>query len=128
MGITLITVGLLFLFNPMLSIIDIFPDVIGLFLVYLGMSKFSRVNEDMNYACRMFIRLCAIDFLKLLSLLLLNGTDLSWSLLLSFAFGVVECLIFIPAINHMFNGFEGLAVKYNSEFIFVTTNKLISIV
>lgn len=120
MGLKLITIGLLFLFNPNLNIIDIFPDVIGIFLVSLGMAKLSRVNEDMNYSYGMFIKLCGLEFLKLLALGLISNNDITWYLLLSFTFGVIECLLFILAVNHFFNGFENLAVKYDSEFILST--------
>jgi len=122
MGLKLITAGLLFLFNPNFNIIDVFPDVIGLFLVSLGMAKLSRVNEDMNYANGMFIKLCGLEFLKLLSLGLLSSQDMTWYLLLSFVFGAVECLLFILAVNHFFNGFEKLAIKYDSSYILGTYN------
>ena len=123
MGLTLIVIGLVFLFNPNFNIIDALPDFIGLVLVSIGMAKLSRINEDMRSSRKMFLTLTGVEFLKLLAIFLIRAQDKTWYLLLSFSFGIVECLVFIYAIIHMFNGFDWLAVKHDSSYILGLNNK-----
>ena len=43
-----VIIGMLFLFNPVFSIIDFLPDCIGYYLIFSGLSKLSDLNVQIN--------------------------------------------------------------------------------
>ena len=50
MEFTLITVGLLFFMNPLVAIVDIFPDFIGCILILLGINRLRAVSPELDDA------------------------------------------------------------------------------
>ena len=50
MEFALITAGLLFLMNPLIAIVDIFPDFIGCILILLGINRLRAVSPELDDA------------------------------------------------------------------------------
>lgn len=113
MGLTLITAGLFFLLNPNIVIVDVLPDVIGCFLILLGLNKLSLLNASMNDAKNNFARLFAVSFLKIPCALIYIGEasspSESWGLLFTIGFGFLDILYGTRAFTNFFDAIEDLA-------------------
>ena len=48
MGIGLIFIGCCFLFNPVISLVDVLPDFFGMILILRGMSKIADLNNHIG--------------------------------------------------------------------------------
>jgi len=114
MGITLIAVGIFFLFNPFINIVDILPDFIGYILILLSTSKLSRLNAPFARSNKYFLYLLYTASAKIAVLLLLSlsKTDAVMLLLMSFVFGGFEISFGIPAFNNLFDGFSESAIDF----------------
>lgn len=113
MGLTLITAGLFFLLNPSIVVVDIFPDIIGCFLILLGMGRLSLLGASMSDAKSNFQRLFAVSFLKIPCALIYigeaNSPGQSWGLLFTIGFGFLEILYGTRAFTSFFDAIEDLA-------------------
>lgn len=123
MSFVLIIIGFLFLFNPNFSIIDIVPDFIGFFMIALGLTKMSRLSENVDSSRKHAFALAALELLKLFSLGLLRGSDKTWYILLPFSFGVVECILFVLFAKELFLGIERLGVRYDADYALSSIGK-----
>lgn len=123
MSFVLIIIGFLFLFNPNFNIIDIVPDFIGFFFIALGLTEMSRLSENVASSRKYAFTLTVIELLKIFSLGLLTGADKTWYLLLSFSFGVVECILFVLFAKEMFLGIERLGVRYDAKYVLSSNGK-----
>ncbi|MBR2024429.1 MAG: hypothetical protein IKA02_01325, partial [Clostridia bacterium] len=107
----------IFLFNPIASVIDIFPDFIGYLLLLKFFHTMSYTNDNVNELCKSIRILTLISGLKIVSLLLmptLAVLDQAMYLVFSFMFAVLECVFGIPLINKMFNVFSDIALYENN--------------
>lgn len=105
--------SVIFLFNPILSVLDVLPDFIG----YLFLLKFFHVmsytNEDIDDLCKSIRKLTLISVLKVVSLLLmpsLVALDQAMYLVFSVIFSILECVFGIPLFVKMFEAFSKIAL------------------
>ena len=118
MGFGLITAGFILLFNPVFYVIDIIPDAIGFFLIAAGLSKLSCFVEKIAQARGMFLKLAYVEIAKTLSLLLIPYNGGSDKILYTFVFTVAELLMFIPALNWLFEGFGYTGIWYGGTALY----------
>lgn len=117
MGFNLFFIGMFFLANPNINIIDIIPDFIGCALMWYSLSKLRDLAPDMantrNYAAKLFW----LEIGKLISLLIFINLSLDSGFLLtfSFVFVIAEALLYIPMMNSFFNGILFLGTKYDAD-------------
>lgn len=114
MGLGYISAGMLFLWNPVIHVVDILPDCIGYFLIYIGLFRASFLSAKLEESRKCFGKLIWITGIRSVSLLLLSYTDEVMPLLLAFSFSVLEAIYFIPAICQMFYGFSDLGTRLNT--------------
>lgn len=115
MGIKLIMAGMIFLFNPSISIYDILPDVIGWALIYGGMYKLrdlAPTMEDAMVQLRRLIWLTAAQ-LGVMSLLPLM-TDTGYALTFTFVFAIFECFLMILFMRDFTDGLQYIGVREES--------------
>ena len=62
MGLWLISLSLIFLFNPNISAVDVLPDFIGYFILSAGISKLADLNFHFAEAQSYFNKLIKISF------------------------------------------------------------------
>ncbi len=111
MGIGLIAVSVLFLWNPdFLAVFDLLPDVVGYVLLSLGLSSLSYLNHHFDQSAKHFNRMIALSVARAAFVLILFGLvssyDRSTTILLgNFVFGVLELMVLLPAYKHLFEGF-----------------------
>ena len=128
MGLSLLAVAFVFLFNPNFNIVDILPDFIGYTFLCLGLSKIADMNDDIAAAHKGFSRALVLDLVKIGALLLVFGTQnpeeqKTMLLLVSFVFAVAELVVLIPAYKSLFGGFIGLGYKFENASIFLARKK-----
>ena len=105
--------SLIFLFNPIVSVIDILPDFIGYLFLLKFFHTMSYTNDNVNDLCKSIKILSLITGIKVLTLLLmptLAALDQSMYLVFSFAFSILECVFVIPLINKLFDAFSYIAL------------------
>ena len=115
MNLKLFFIGMLFLANPNINIIDIIPDFIGLGIVWFAITKISDLSSDIYTARRGIAKLFWTELVKLFSFIWLSfySTDSGFFLVFTFVFTIIELIFFIPAINSFKNGAMILSTKYD---------------
>ncbi len=119
MGITCIIVGLFFLLNPNIILIDVLPDFIGYILILIGTAKIARLNLTLHDAFADFRNLLILSLCKLPALWVYlsfaGGTGDVWGLLFAFGFGFFEAFFGVRAFRGLFNGLTLLANAREGE-------------
>lgn len=124
MRLLLIVISLFFLFDPYISVIDIIPDIIGYFLMYLALSRLSDINCHMEEARKRFKYAAWTCLARYASLAVLFGlvteSERAVSVLIvTFVFGVSDILIVIPAFKELFEGFSSLGVLCDGKSMYI---------
>ncbi len=115
MKIGYILAGLVFLFNPHIHVIDMFPDVIGYALILHGLSKISDLERNLTKAKGNFKKLAWLSAGKLACLLILPIFDETLYLIFTFTFGMFEMIWGIPAFIDLFQGIAFLEQRYTKH-------------
>ena len=115
MGLPLAALGMFFLVNPVITIIDVIPDVIGYILLVYGLDKPADMDDRFAKAKRSFTILAIISGLKTAVCLFLTVLDGTFIILFSFVFAVGEAVCFIPGIINLFGGFHYYGMRYESN-------------
>jgi hypothetical protein len=114
MGTWLIFAGFLFLINPDFYTLDIFPDLIGYFLISQGLKRLSFLEDRLESAVRYTNYLVLTAVLKLASNLLVFSTSLeSDRLLIMFGFFVAELWLGLLVVSNLLGGIQYLAVRHS---------------
>lgn len=108
MSTALLITGLLFLLNPNIVVIDIFPDFIGYMILLSQIKKPSRINLSFSESYRYFRTLFLISLCRLpvsfLYFTAANDRNEVWGLIFSLTFGIVEFIFATRAFNSFFDG------------------------
>ena len=115
MGIGFIICGVIFLLNPNINIVDILPDIIGYFMIYHGLFRFSDIDDRLGSAREKAKWLIMVSAAKFIFVLMLPSSSDSDVLLFTFCFAVVELLLCIPLFTEFFGGMNYLCSRYNNE-------------
>ena len=123
MGFGQIIAALFFLFNPDISIIDIFPDFIGYMFMASGLSHLAMINNELEDAYEKFKKMILVALCKPVALLLLYGVfdsseHASGNLLFSFSLALVELIFVIPAYVSLFDGIFYLSGRRGAKAAF----------
>ena len=115
MGIMLIAMGMFFLINPIVNIIDVIPDFIGYILIVCGLDRLADMEDHFASAKKSFVLLAVMSAVKTAACLLLPFIDATFIILLSFVFAVGEAVCFIPAMVSLFGGFHYYGLRLESH-------------
>ena len=105
----LLILASVFWFNPLVSNVDILPDIVGYLLVMKAFSKMSYIHEYAEDLCKSARTMAIISLAKVLSIALISSLDPTMSLLLSFVFGIIESIFGIPFFIKLFNVYNHMA-------------------
>ncbi len=108
-------IAAIFWFNPLVSNIDILPDIIGYLLVVKAFSRASYIYGFVDDVYVSAKKMCIISGAKILSILLVSSFDPTMSLLMSFCFGLIEAIFGIPFFVKLFNAYSHLAASDNAS-------------
>lgn len=125
MGYGLMLVAGLFLWNPVVGMTDVLPDIIGYLFLLAGLSRIADLGDRLDGARERFRNVVWIALGELVAQMLVNifirnapvvddphGQNLpAWTLLFSFVVFAVECYFLIPAYRELFRGLGDLAER-----------------
>lgn len=123
MGLTYILAGLLFLFNPNINVIDVFPDFIGYLLIFHGLFHTSFLSDQLRQARDLIWKLALITAVRAVSVVFLPYTSDTFTLLLVFIFAVLETMYALPAIAAIFEGAYAVGTRLDCESIYDVVHK-----
>ena len=117
-GFGLVLAGLCFFCNPYFAVIDFLPDFIGCLLIFLGLSRISQIQSSLRDARVAFLKVAVVDILKSMMLLIVFGAgspneQATALLLIGFSAAVLELMLLIPAILHLFDGLSDFATSFD---------------
>lgn len=95
-------IAAVFWFNPLVSNIDILPDLVGYLLVLKAFYKASYVYECASELCQSAKKMCIISGVKIFTIFMVSSLDITMSLLFSFCFGAIELIFGIPFFVKLF--------------------------
>ena len=104
----------LFLFNPLISIIDILPDFIGYYFLLRAFTPTSYIFDNASDLYDSIKRMMIIGIAKFFSVLLLFVTDTTMALVLSFTFAVLEILYGLGMFTKLFDVTSYIRLRYDS--------------
>lgn len=134
-GFTLIFLGVCFLWEPVIGVADVLPDLLGWLFVCLGVSSLADLNEDLADAQKLFRRMLWVSLARVAAELLIyvffgNNTDPInpyeapvWTLLLAFSFSVLEILFLLPASRSFWRGISLLSECGGARNSMATPNR-----
>lgn len=108
-------IAALFLFNPIISVFDIFPDVIGYLLIMKGLSEASYVFDNADETKLMFKTMSVVSVFKLICLIILPFTDATMALVFSFSFAILEFIFGISAYQKLFDTISYVYLRCGEE-------------
>lgn len=120
----LLIIASIFWFNPLISNVDVLPDIVGYILVYKAFSKMSYVHEYASDLCKNARSMAIISGLKFLSIGLISSLDPTMSLLLSFSFGIAEAIFGIPFFSKLFCVYYHLAPSEDGQTYSSSENRI----
>ncbi len=123
LGLGLVCLSFVFLFNPLFSVVDFLPDIIGYLLLCVGISQLADMNYHFEEALRYFKRMLGVSAIQLFSLFILFGFVTgrerpSSILLLTFTFSVIEVIFLVHAYNELFEGFTYMGSRMDATSVF----------
>lgn len=108
MGINFIIAGIIFIFNPFISLFDILPDIIGYALIIYGLSRIADVELKVMEAKRRMTQALYVGAGRFAFMLmaLFMEFDSTLMLVFTFSFATLELFFMIPAFKMFFESLE----------------------
>lgn len=124
MGIGYIIAGVVFLFNPMISILDVLPDFIGYLLILAGIYKLADMTNKMENIHKNLLYLIGISLLRTILSVVITTSDKILVLIFVFVFAVFETIFMINVFNKIFDGIEDIGIRFNGTATFNKISEL----
>ncbi len=124
MGFYLILAGVIFLFNPVVCIYDVIPDLVGFVLIFMGLKKSAVAFPPIEKSRRDFARLIWLGAIKLaVSVLMFFATrkaadDDATVLTITFVCFVAELVFLIPAMRGLLRSIAYLGERCDGKMPF----------
>ena len=123
LGLGLVCASFLFLFNPVVSVVDILPDFIGYLLLCTGITQLADMNYHLEEALRYFRRMILVSLLQLFSIFFAFGFTTGRErptvlLLFAFTFAAIEIIFLSHAYNQFFEGFLYMGSRLDGTAVF----------
>lgn len=116
-------VASLILFNPLVSIFDIFPDFIAYLLILLAFSKMAYIDAKADDTCKYLKFMILLTAIKPISFFLVPASDSAMYLVYSFVFGVGEIVLGVFVFTRIFETLSAYAVS-NGDSISANNSKI----
>ncbi len=111
----LFLVGIVFLFNPVVSLVDVLPDFIGALLIGTALTEIAMLDERLENARRLIFYLAAISGVRTALMFSMFDMDETWILSLVTILGVVELFALVYFSISFFGGIGYIAQRSDSE-------------
>lgn len=125
LGLILICLAPLFLFNPSLTVLDVLPDVFGYFLLCVGLIKLSDMNHHFEESLNYFKKMLLVSVFQLVSFFVFFKFMTTKerpvaTLLFTFVFAIFEIIFLTNAYRKFFEGFLYMGSRMNGVSVFNT--------
>lgn len=111
-----IYLGIIFFLNPCIGTIDFLPDFIGVLMILYGIKKLPFISDIINGVMPKLWGLFAVSILRTVSMIFSGSFGGSTHVLLTFAFSIVEGILFLLIFGALSNGLEALKIRYGTRF------------
>ena len=101
----------IFLFNPVVSIVDVLPDFFAYLFLMIALSKAKYLFDNVGDAYDALKKMLTISFFKTVCMFLLPFVDETMALVFSFTFGLVEIIYAIPAFIKLFDSLSYASLR-----------------
>lgn len=118
MGFGLVLAGFVLLFNPVIHVVDLIPDALGFLFIVIGLTKMSFFIGKIEQARSLFIKLAFVEAAKCVMILTVPYASGSDILLQTFVFALAEVLMFVPAVNALFEGLTFAGLWYDATAMY----------
>lgn len=124
-----IALGILFLLDPNIAVLDVLPDFVGCMLIISGLSSLRDLSDSMEEARVNFLRLLWVSLSHIPAFMLMIYISASFVnektsiLVFSFVYGVVELILINNAVTSLIDGFVYIGERYNGDACFYETDK-----
>lgn len=117
--------GMIFLFQPIVNVVDLLPDFLGYIMILMGLRRLRDFSSDLEECRRPFQRLLAISAGRtVISIVMLNGQIGSYLMIFTFVFSLLELICAISAFPKLFNGLYFVGAMYNCNALTHSCGKL----
>lgn len=114
----------IFLFNPVVSVFDVFPDFIGYLLIMRAFSEASYVYDNAGETKDAFKQMALISVFKFISMIIVPFTDATMALVFSFSFSVIEVIFGISAYQKLFDSISFICMRCGEDRYVATSERL----
>jgi len=124
-----IALGMIFLLNPNVNIVDLLPDFIGCVLVLSGLASLRDISDSLEDARRNFLRLFWVSLSHLPAFVLMiiissNYVSEKTSILVfAFVYSVLEFILINNALTSLIDGLVYIGERYDGDCCFYETKK-----
>lgn len=101
----------IFLFNPVVSIIDVLPDFFAYLFLMIALSKAKYLFDNVGDAYYALKKMLIISFSKTVCMFLLPFVEETMALVFSFTFGMIEIIYAIPAFTKLFDSLSYASLR-----------------
>ena len=115
MEFTLITVGLIFLMNPLIAIIDILPDFIGCIIILLGINRLRAVSPELDDTVAVLKYMIFASIARTVSFFASGGFDEITHLSVTIIFALLEFGLGASMLSSLQNGLAYLNIRYDGK-------------
>lgn len=110
----LFTLGMVFLFNPVVGLVDILPDFVGAFLIATSMTEISMLDDRLEQARRLIYYVAGVSAVRTVLMFFMFDMDESAMLSSVFLLGVGELFALIYFAISFFGGVSYIAQRSES--------------
>ncbi len=115
MEFTLITVGLLFLMNPLIAIVDILPDFIGCIIMLLGINRLRAVSPELDDTVAVLKYMIFASLARTVSFFASGSFDEITSLSVTIIFALLEFALGASMLSSLQSGLAYLNIRYEGK-------------
>ncbi len=113
-----LVIAFIFLSNPAVNVIDILPDFIGWFLIYLSLSRVRHMSIQMENAALGTVKMAWLTFAGFVCIFLTPQFDGTMTLTITFVINTMKLIWGVPTFKYIFAGLYELASLYGAESIY----------
>lgn len=113
----LFLVGVVFLFNPVVSLVDVLPDFIGALLIGTALTELAMLDERFENARRLIFYVAAISGVRTALMFSMFRMDETWILSLVSILGAAELFAILYFTFSFFGGISYIAQRSDSESV-----------
>lgn len=115
MELKLIIVGIAFMLNPMISVLDVLPDFIGCVTVFYALTRLSSVSPELDTARPYFKYMAYVSVIRTICFFASGSFDDVMRLSVTLIFAVVEFGLAVMAFPALYDGIAYLNIRHSGN-------------